>query len=307
MVILRAGPLLLALSILCGAGGRAWATTDLWGTRSMGMGGTLRAVPIGESALFLNPAGMSLTQAYVVGALYQYRFSDSGHQVTAAVVDSATKRIAAGLYYSYGNFSPSRTLYNLPNKTTFDLAETIQSHEAGLALSYPLMDVLHLGVTTKYVNVDVEQPEKTPDSLHDGGASTVTLDVGLVLRVLSVISIGAAFVNAIPVDHETFPKQLGMGAAYAMGSRLLVEFDAVLDFDRGDGVKASYHGGAELFLGERFAVRGGAMHDTWREATYATGGLGLVTSKIALDFGLRQMVDGGAETLLAFSARLFVQ
>jgi hypothetical protein len=49
------------------------------------------------------------------------------------------------------------------------------------------------------------------------------------------------------------------------------------------------------------------MHDTYRQATYASGGLGFVTNKLGFDFGLRQMVDGGAETLIAFSVRLFVQ
>jgi hypothetical protein len=100
---------------------------------------------------------------------------------------------------------------------------------------------------------------------------------------------------------------LGMGVAYAFGTRLLAEFDAVLDFDRAESVKASYHGGIEVFLAERYAIRGGVLHDTIRDGTFVTGGLGFVSRKIGLDFGLRQMVDGGAETLVAFSVRLFLQ
>ena len=133
------------------------------------------------------------------------------------------------------------------------------------------------------------------------------MDFGAVVRPLPSLNLGVAFVNAIPIDNPAYSRQLGMGISYALGTKFLAEFDAVLDFDRSDEVKASYHGGAELLLGSFYAFRGGAMHDTLREATYVTGGLGVVAKRLALDFGLRQMVDGGAETMVAFSARLFLQ
>ena len=55
-----------------------------------------------------------------------------------------------------------------------------------------------------------------------------------------------------------------------------------------------------------FALRGGVIFDTKADNTYVTGGLGFVYKKIGLDFGMRQMVDGGAETLIAFSIRMFL-
>jgi hypothetical protein len=270
------------------------------------MGGTLRASPTGESALLLNPAGMSLTRSYILSALYQFRASDTGSLVNVSVVDSATKRIAAGLYYSFVYSSPSQTL-GLPDGTTFSMEETLMTHEAGLAVSYPLGDILHLGITSKYISVGVEQPDETPDGAVDDGDSGVTMDIGLIVKIMPTLNLGVVYRNAIPMDHPTYPRLLGMGVSYALGTRLLAEFDVQLDFDRAEEVKPSYHGGAELFLATRYALRGGVMHDTLREATYATGGLGLVTKKLGLDFGLRQMVEGGAETLVAFSVRLFVQ
>lgn len=306
MVVKRAGLVLVLLVV----GLPAAAAQDLLGTRSVGMGGTLRAAPTGETAVLLNPAGMSLTRAYIINALYQYRASDAGSLVNVSIVDSATKKIAAGLYYSYVHASPSRTFYDptgLRFSGVFDLEETIQAHEVGLSLSYPLANLIHLGVTNKYINVKVEQPEDTPEVVQDDGDAGYTMDIGLIVTPLPGLNLGVVYSNAIPVEHPYYTRQLGMGLAYSMGTSFLAEFDAVLDFDRSEDVKASYHGGAELFLGSSFALRGGVMHDTYRKATFATGGLGLVTRKLALDFGLRQMVDGGAETLLAFSVRLFLQ
>jgi hypothetical protein len=227
--------------------------------------------------------------------------------LNAAVVDSATKKIAAGLYYNFIHASPSRTLFNLQGGGTFELEETVKTHEVGLSLAYPLFNVVHLGVTAKYINIGVDQPDDTPEELEDDGDDGFTMDIGAVIRPLPALHLGVVYTNAIPIEHSYYPRQLGMGVAYALGASFLAEFDAVLDFDRGDELKASYHGGGELFLGQSYALRAGGMHDTYRDATYVTAGLGLVTSKIALDFGLRQMVDGGAETMIAFSTRIFLQ
>jgi len=284
----------------------AAAAQDLQGTRSTGMGGTLRAAPSGETAVLLNPAGMTLSRSYVINALYQYRASDNGSLMNVAVVDSATKTIAAGLYYSYIHASPSRTFYRLTGPE-YSLEETIQTHEVGLSLAYPLFNLVHIGLTGKYINVDVEQPDDTPDELTDDTDDGFTMDIGAILKPLPSLNLGVVYSNAIPIDNPSYTRQLGMGIAYALGASFLAEFDAVLDFDKGDEVKTSYHGGGELFLGGSYALRGGGMYDSYRKATYVTAGLGLVASKIALDFGLRQMVEGGAETMVAFSTRVFLQ
>lgn len=291
------------------AGPPAAAAQDLQGTRSLAMGGSLRAAPTGETALLLNPAGMTLARSYVINALYQYRGSDTGSLVNASVVDSATKKLAAGLYYSFMHATPSRTIA-LGKGKIYKLEETLQTHEAGLALAYPIGDMFHLGVTNKYVNQGIEQPEDIATEakqLQRDGNSGYTLDAGLIVKLMPSLNIAVVGQNLVPLDIREYPRLLGMGISYALGTTLLAEFDAVLDFDSADEIKPSYHGGAELFFAKRYAIRGGAQHDTVRDATYVTGGVGIVVSKLALDVGLRQMVDGGSETLFAVSARLFLQ
>ncbi len=288
-------------------GGRAWAAPDLQGTRSIAMGGGLRASASGESAVLLNPAGLALTKAYSLNALYQFRVSDSAHLMNVSVVDSMTAALAAGLFYSYGNSEPSRHIAQAGGFSAFHLQETIETHEAGLALAYDLGGFLLLGLNVRYVNIEVAQPEGTPDAYVKDTTHTAAIDVGAILRPWQGLHLAVVGYNLIPIEGTQFPMQLGMGLAYQFGSYLLAEFDTVLDFTTDEAMAASFHGGAEIFIKNMVALRGGAAYDTFQEATYVTAGLGIVTRKIGLDFGLRQMVEGGAESLLAFSLRVFLK
>lgn len=290
---------------------RSAAARDLIGTRAHAMGGSLRAAPLGPTSLFLNPAGMNLANMYVASALYQYRASDSAHQLSAAVVDSVTSRhIAAGLFYNFVTASPSFNLASAGGPTPIERSE--QTHETGLSLSMPLGQWLIIGVTGRYINLSAELNEGAPEGMATPDISTVTMDVGGIIRLGAGLNLAVVGYNLIPVDDtfaDYYPQALGLGAAYAIGQVATLSFDSVLDFssDPNDEVKASFHGGAELFLSKRYAFRAGAMHDMLRESTYVSGGLALVSRRIGLEFGLRQQVDGGSETLLAFSLNLFVQ
>lgn len=294
--------------LVCVASGKAQATLDLVGTRSIGMGGGLRASASGESAVLLNPAGLVLTKAYVLTALYQFRVSDSAHLVNVSVVDSLTTMIAAGVFYSYSHAEPSRHIAATSGGLNpFHLAETVQTHEAGLALAYNLSDFLLLGLNIRYVNIEVEQPEGTPDGWIRDTTHTASMDVGAIVRPWQGLHIAVVGHNLIPIEGLEFPMQLGLGLAYQFGTYLLAEFDTVLDFSTDETAAASFHGGLEAFIKNAVALRGGVAYDMLQEATYVTAGLGFVTRKLGLDFGMRQMVDAGAETLVAFSLRLFMK
>ncbi len=296
----------LGALLLLAAPAPARAALDLQGTRSIAMGGALRASPTGESAILLNPAGMTLLRNYIVAGLYQFRVSDDASLVNASVVDSATNKVAAGLFYSFSHASPTKTLA-LSGGKAFDLQDTIMTHEAGVALGYPFGTFLHIGLITRYVNITVEQAENTPESAKLEETDTVTMDIGAIISPFKSLRLAVVGYNVVPVEGYEFPIQLGLGISYSFGAKFLAEFDTVLDFTRDDTVAASYHGGVELFVGSLVALRGGFQHDTIREASYASGGVGFITRKVGVDLAVRQMVDGGAETLLAVSFRMFVQ
>ena len=295
--------LALALGLMPGT---ASAALDLLGTRAIAMGGALRASPSGESSILVNPAGMTLMRNYLVSGLYQFRVSDEASLVNVSVVDSVTNKIAAGLFYSFSHATPTKVLA-LPGSKHLDLEETRQTHEAGLALAYPIGSYLHIGLLTRYINITVDQPEDTPEALLEEDTDTATIDIGAIIVPFKGLNIAIVGYNVIPVEGDVFPIQLGLGISYNFSGRFLLEFDSVLDFTRDETVAASYHGGAELFLARMVALRAGYQYDTVREAQYVCGGLGFVSRKMGVDVGLRQMVDGGAETLLAISVRMFVK
>ncbi|PIE18859.1 MAG: hypothetical protein CSA65_03925 [Proteobacteria bacterium] len=300
----------LAVAITAGSG-RTAAARDLIGTRATGMGGALRAAALGSSSVLLNPAGMSLARMYVINALYQWRGSDAASQLSASVVDSATSRkIAAGLFYNFSHASPTYTLGSA--KGPIGIEQTTNTHEIGVALSMPLGQYFVIGVSGRYINHGASLNEGAPEGLSLPDLSTFTMDVGGVIRLGRSFNIAVVGYNLIPVDDTfsaLFPQSIGLGVSYAMGTLFLAEFDTVLDFtsDKTKSVTTSVHGGLELFLGKRYVIRGGAMHSQYRDATYVTGGLGLVTKRLGVDASLRQMVDGGNETLLAFALKLFLQ
>lgn len=310
MVICSRTPLAaLAVFVVLVAGPSSPAAAkDLIGTRATGMGGALRAAATGTSAPFLNPAGMSLARMYVIGAQYQYRGADSASQLSASVVDSATSaRIAAGLFYNFVYSSPSYMLAD----PAYAVDRTDQLHEVGLSLSAGIGKWVMIGVTTRFVHLTSELPEGAPEGIALPDISTVTLDVGAIIPLIKGLNFGIVGYNLVPVDNDAFPdlfpQSLGLGASYSLGTVFLLSFDTLLDFTSDpDKTTLSFHGGAELFLAKKFVFRGGASHSMFRDATYVTGGVGYVSQRFGLEFGLRQQVDGGTETLAAFSAKLFL-
>ena len=278
---------------------------DLVGTRATGMGGRLVASAAGVAAPLVNPAGMSAARTYAVSAAYQYRGSDSANMLNAAVVDSVTTRVAAGLYYSFANEKPRQTLALAGGSYTLDLSR--QTHEIGVALSMGLGKRIMLGVATRYINSQAALPDDAPSELSLADANTVTIDAGAIVRVIDGLNFGIVGYNLVPADDQLYPIGLGFGVSYTMGTLLTAEFASVLDFDSDpDGITATLHGGAELFLAKKFPFRAGVMHSLYREATFLSGGIGWISRRLGIEVSLRQQIAGGADTLVAAALQLFV-
>lgn len=302
----RRGPPMawLSAALVLALAPRTSRARDNVGTRATGMGEALRASASGYSAPLLNPAGLSLARMYSIAAQYQYRGSDGASMVNATIVDSVTAKVAAGLFYNFTYATPEHVVAT--PKGGAPVEQTRMTHQVGLALSMPLTQWLLLGASTRYINHQTDVPEDAPDEVT-ADVSTVTVEAGAIVRPFGGLNLAAVGYNLIPVDPVLFPIQLGLGASYKV-SVVTLAFDSIIDFTTDpDGVTASFHGGIEGFFAKRFAVRAGAMHNLFREATYVTGGLGLVLKSIGVDVSLRQEVDGGNETQIAFALQLFVQ
>jgi hypothetical protein len=267
------------------------------GTRALGMAGALRGAATGDSALTLNPSGMSLMRAYVIEGAYAHdkaggASSDLGR---LSIVDSTSGfNLAGGVYYQY-------------------LAEDRgggidrSGHEGGVALAMPLGEHVFIGGLVKYLRLHTDNP---------GGVSTLkkgfTFDAGLTLKPVGAVTIGLVGQNLADMHSDRFPRTVGGGVAVGATSDFLLTFDALYDFtskrDQGSSGKVwSFMGGGEYLFAKRFALRAGGGRRGLTENGYIAAGASYIAQIGAIDFGFQQDLGGSTkETFIGASARLFL-
>lgn len=280
----------LGLSVF--ATGFARADSDALSPRAIGVGESLRAAATGSLATSLNPSGLVMSRSFVIEGSYGYRPEDHAHIQSVSICDSVTNRVGACLFYRHLSADPSE-------------AGDRTMHEVGITAAIPLGPNLAFGVTNKYVNYGETVMEVVPVDTSKKG---LTFDAGLTFRVMPMLSLGVVGYNLFGGDDARYSRALGGGAAFNLGSRLLLAADAKYDFE---AASTRFGGGLEfLFSGadgqQGVPLRAGYVYDSEGEGSYLTGGLGFVTPRVALDLGARKQVANGDELMVQFSLRLFL-
>jgi len=270
------------------------ATPPVPGTRALGLGGALRGAATGDSALTLNPSGMSLMRAYVIEAAYLH---DSAGSATSnlgrlSIVDSTSGfNVAGGVYYNY---------------LAQDLGAGIErsGHEGAAALSLPLGERLFIGGTVKYLRLSTTGTAPTRG---------FTFDAGITIKPVGSVSLGVSGQNLVDKHTDRAPRMLGGGITVGATQDLLFVLDAVLDFtsrrDSGGADKKvwSIMGGGEYLFAKTFGVRLGGGRRGLGDKGYLAGGASYIAQIGAIDFGIQQDLSGNArETIIGVSARLFL-
>lgn len=274
-----------------GASAGADSLGDLLGPREIAVGEARRGGATGASAVGLNPAGLPLNRELVFEGGYGYRASDTASLIAVSACDS-TNAAPGCFFYDYAGSNPELG----------DMTARRTTHVGGLALSRMLVPRILLGTTAKYYRFKSNMADE-PD------ASGTTFDIGATLRLTRAINIGASAQNLWSTNESPqFPRAVGGGLYAHPLPSLALSFDArwLLDGDR----SARYGGGAELFLrtsgGQAgFALRGGGLRDDGLDATYVSAGLGYASIRWGVDVAGRREVDGGDETMLLGSLRIF--
>ena len=288
---------LVALVALFGllAPSPAVAAEGFVGTRSLGMGETLRGAATSGTGPLLNPSGMALTQSYNVEANYFFAHNGDNQFLHASIVDSTSGyKVAGGVYYTYHTDNPDGPAQG-------------HGHEVGLALAVPFGEHVSLGATAKYFRLSGDQ---TPLA---GGIGGFTYDVGITLRPASALSVGVVGYNLHDLNIGVAPQAVGYGVVVSPADILLLAVDGVTNLTadsplprKGTRVSA----GAELFLEKKFVLRAGGGYDGITQNGFFTAGLAAVSEAGGLDIGLRQDAfqrgDSPRDTILGASLRLFV-
>jgi len=276
----------LALAVWPGV--PAWADgTALPGTRPLGAGGAMRAAATGDAGPMLNPSGISLVRSYTAEGGYQFGSRDSTHDARVSLVDSTSGLDLGGaLFYTFHAASPG------------GVSQT--GHLTGASLSFPLGDVLFIGVTGKY--------------LHYPSAKGFTVDTGLTVRPMQFLSLAVVGYNLTNPGSSLAPQAVGGGLCLSLATGLLLLADSVWERASKDAYNPqvthsnAYHvmGGAEYLI-KTVAVRVGGGRDGLNRNGYVSGGFSFVSGVGALDTSVRQDISGNRKgTFVGVSARLFV-
>jgi hypothetical protein len=274
----------------------ARAFEDYEGTRAAGMGGATRAFALGDSAVLLNPSGMSLAKVFNLEASYGHESRRGANLFHASIVDSTSATtVSGGLYYTYRS-----------DKGAAGVAG--HGHEAGLALSMPIGNFVAVGATGKWFRLS--GADQGP-SLAKGG---FTLDAGVTARPTPRLSVGLVGANLVDLHTSHAPQLVSYGAAFLPIQDLVVALDGVTALTRDEltGLRGTgVRGGAELALAGRFAVRAGGGTDAARGVGYLAAGAAAISEAGAIDVGFRGdlwKLDGVASRswFLGVSLRLFI-
>lgn len=293
-----AGSAALLSALLVGWPGPALAgadsISDAMNPRSVALGESIRAAAMGSSAITLNPAGAALTRAYVLEGNFGVRPVDDARTAQASVCDSVTSRVAACLYYEYFTAKPEG-------------GERV-AHEVGLTTAFPIGELMILGVTNRYKDYAATVGDTEVASVSGFG-----MDAGLIVKLSSLLNVAVVGYNLVGDDPAQYPLGVGGGVAVFITPTVMLSGDAAWNLENDMG---RFGGGLEIFVATQggqvgYPLRGGYLYDELTGSSYATGGLGYVTPRVALDVGLRRQVSGtldGAEpeTMVQGGLRLFL-
>lgn len=274
--------------------------------RSVGLGTGARASAVSTQAQAENPANLSAGGLYHVEGFMGYEPQMKRIGAGAAVVDSMTSRLAAGLS-ARGLFGDNDSGDN-------------SGWEGRLAFGFPFGEMFSIGLAGRYSDLTVSDPKAVPEKPHVAGSTTpidqtfrlkaFTLDAALTLRPVEGFAISALAYNLIETDSPLAPMTVGGSAAFTMGTALTIGGDVLVDLNTHetfDDTKLTWGGGLEYLASGVLPLRVGYQYDQGRKQNAITGGIGFVEGAFGAQMGLRQTLSGYKESTIMGVIQYFVQ
>jgi hypothetical protein len=274
-------PCFMIAAVLLALPGAA-AAQDL-GARAMGRGYVGRADGADAAAEALNLAAVSLTERYEIFAGSELG-ADSRFLLRSGAVDSRTSAVTLGAGYRrlVDNVAPTGT--SLPGwKAAGETLEDPTTHQG-----------VHLGIAVPFLerrlSIAAHGRYDWRDSAQTGADTAFNFGFSVAGKPLSTLTLAAGVRDLLTNGYPDTRRTADFGVRFDPGPYLGVEADVVsplqgkLTFD-----KVEWHAGLDVAALKWLALRGGWYVDDG--AHFVTAGIGLVSDKASLDYGMRIRVD----------------
>ncbi len=256
---------------------------DLSGTRALAMGDAFIAVGSSNEAIYFNLAGMAQAIKYEIDLSYAFDPGDSLSRFNGSIVDSKSTNLATGLAYT---------------RLTGEGAQgDVSGSIVNLGFAVPLGPRVALGFGGKYLGFS--HPEHT---------NAITADVGLLVRPVDFVTLGAAGYNLIDVDSPEAPRQVGAGVAVGSDTSFRLAFDTRFDFADEDATRFSYHAGGEYLFDGLMAIRAGFKRFPDENRNFVSGGVGFISQAAAIEAAYVQNLRSGegGDRIFSFTLKFFL-
>ncbi len=249
---------------------------DVVHARTLAMGGAFRSIGLGADAVVGNPAAMTLAKRYQAEISGSYDVQSRFGFFSAAVLDSVTNQIAAGLAYQFVSLGQGE--------------EHRFAHLSTVAASLPLSEMLHVGFSTRYL---IETGSRA--------ANALTVDAGLLLR-FSSLAISFTGHSLIDIRNEDLPRFFALSVGWTGGAWALVG-DVKMDV-AGQTPRFAYSLGGEFIAGDAFPLRAGFMIDTLTQTNSVSFGAGYMSGGSGVDLAYRHELGGQGGRMLALTLKM---
>lgn len=180
--------------------------------RNSAMGEASGATAQDLLALYSNPAGITGTPYFSVGAAHVSWIADYRSEFVGIIYHPSNFAIGSQIYYGTVGDIERRTGPSDEPEGYFDLNDIV----AGLSIAYQAGEFLTLGVTPKLVYQKIDIYSSTG----------VAFDFGMQYRIMPELVIGASFANLgsklkLADEEYDLPKLLRIGASYRIRDFLI--------------------------------------------------------------------------------------
>ena len=250
--------------------------------RGLALGTGVRASAISTSALVYSPAALALGNLYHIEGNLDYMSDLRAVALGAAVVDSSTSRVGAGIGL--------RGFLSGENR--------VGGIDARLGLALALSESFSVGLSGRYINIESSEPPIDVNAF--------TMDASLRVIPTEGLQFDIGALNFIDVNDPYVPIVLRAGVAVGLGQSFSIGADVLADMSSYAKAQLLLGGGAEYLAAGSVPLRLGYSADLARDIHFITAGIGYTDQRFGLDVGLKQQLAGGHDTRVMGAVRYYV-